>query len=348
MEYNDGKKQRRKTIPWRPENANPNYLTLIKGFVGKELSKMALPVEYNEPLSMLQRQTEELEYSYLLDIASKESDLFKRMALVCVFVISGYSTISLRSTKPFNPLMGETFECDRRNDKGWRSFAEQISHHPPGSALHVEGSFWSLEQYYSLESKLKGTNICLKPTGKTIIKFNDGNTFIYEKLPTFTSLDYLINGGNSKKNGNNLNKNNVECIGQLIITNNSKIKAILTFHPNNKKSEQYFTKQVTGKVLDNENIEKYQIEAFWDKWAKIIKIEGELKSEEFLWKSTELPQNSEKMHNFTQFAIELNEEEIGVAPTDSRRRPDQRLCELGEFGASNRLKMFGTSTERKN
>jgi len=37
-------KQRRKTIPLRPENANPNYLTLIKGFVGKELSKMALPV----------------------------------------------------------------------------------------------------------------------------------------------------------------------------------------------------------------------------------------------------------------------------------------------------------------
>lgn len=44
------------------------------------------------------------------------------------------------------------------------------------------------------------------------------------------------------------------------------------------------------------------------------------------------------MHNFTKFAIELNEEEAGVAPTDSRRRPDQRLCEMGEFGAANRVK----------
>ena len=75
---------------------------------------------------MLQRQTEELEYSYLLDLATKEKDLFRQMSLICVFVISGYSTISLRTTKPFNPLIGETFECDRREDKGWRSIAEQV------------------------------------------------------------------------------------------------------------------------------------------------------------------------------------------------------------------------------
>ena len=55
-----------------------------------------------------------------------------------------------------------------------------------------------------------------------------------------------MNGGNSKKNGNsliNVTENRVECIGQLIITS-SKTKAILTFHPDCKKSDQYFTKQV--------------------------------------------------------------------------------------------------------
>jgi len=53
------------------------------------------------------------------------------------------------------------------------------------------------------------------------------------------------------------------------------------------------------------------------------------------------------MHNFTQFAIELNEEEMGIAPTDSRRRPDQRLCELGEFGAANRLKKCLEQAQRE-
>lgn len=41
--------------------------------------------------------------------------------------------------------------------------------------------------------------------------------------------------------------------------------------------------------------------------------------------------NAEKMHNFTKLAIELNEPEEGVAPTDSRLRPDQRLMENGEL-----------------
>ena len=36
------------------------------------------------------------------------------------------------------------------------------------------------------------------------------------------------------------------------------------------------------------------------------------------------------MYHFTKFAIELNEEEEGVAPTDSRHRPDQRLMEQGK------------------
>lgn len=41
------------------------------------------------------------------------------------------------------------------------------------------------------------------------------------------------------------------------------------------------------------------------------------------------------MYNFNQFAIELNEPEQGVAPTDSRLRPDQRLMELGRWDEAN-------------
>ena len=37
----------------------------------------------------------------------------------------------------------------------------------------------------------------------------------------------------------------------------------------------------------------------------------------------------EKMYHFSRLAIELNEPEERVAPTDSRLRPDQRLMENG-------------------
>ena len=36
------------------------------------------------------------------------------------------------------------------------------------------------------------------------------------------------------------------------------------------------------------------------------------------------------MYNLTLLAVQLNEPEEGVAPTDSRNRPDQRLMEDGQ------------------
>lgn len=45
------------------------------------------------------------------------------------------------------------------------------------------------------------------------------------------------------------------------------------------------------------------------------------------------------MYYFTKLAIELNEPEEGVAPTDSRLRPDQRLMEEGKWNEANELKV---------
>ena len=44
------------------------------------------------------------------------------------------------------------------------------------------------------------------------------------------------------------------------------------------------------------------------------------------------------MYHFTKLAIELNEPEEGVAPTDSRNRPDQRLMEEGNWDEANKIK----------
>src|SRR4051794_36132119 len=44
------------------------------------------------------------------------------------------------------------------------------------------------------------------------------------------------------------------------------------------------------------------------------------------------------MYHFTKLAIEMNEEDDSVAPTDSRRRPDQRLMEHGDWDAANAKK----------
>lgn len=68
--------QRRAALPppQQPTPTDINVWALVKDFVGKgELSKMATPVQFLEPLSELQQRCEDLEYSELLDQAQPPS-----------------------------------------------------------------------------------------------------------------------------------------------------------------------------------------------------------------------------------------------------------------------------------
>lgn len=73
-----------------------------------------------------QRLCEELEYSELLDQAAECPGPVERMALVAAFAVSAYAATAHRAaSKPFNPLLAETYECVR-DDKGFRFIAEQV------------------------------------------------------------------------------------------------------------------------------------------------------------------------------------------------------------------------------
>ena len=55
---------------------------------------------------------------------------------------------------------------------------------------------------------------------------------------------------------------------------------------------------------------------------------------------------AERIYFFSQLAIEMNELEEGVAPTDSRNRPDQRMMEEGKWDEANRLKILLEEKQR--
>ncbi|KAG5575506.1 hypothetical protein H5410_055640 [Solanum commersonii] len=64
--------KRRKKLPNPIEKEKGVSLwSMIKDNIGKDLTKVCLPVYFNEPLSSLQKSFEDLEYSYLLDRASE-------------------------------------------------------------------------------------------------------------------------------------------------------------------------------------------------------------------------------------------------------------------------------------
>ena len=65
-----------------------------------------------------------------------------------------------------------------------------------------------------------------------------------------------------------------------------------------------------------------------------------------LWQKYPLPIGSEKMYFFSTLAVTLNEEEPGIAPTDSRLRPDQRMMEKADWDLANELKQGLEDSQR--
>src|SRR3954452_7804898 len=132
--------------------------------IGKDMTKMTLPVSFNEPTSLLQRVAEDMEYADRLDLAADRADSMERMLYVAAFAASEYASTIGRVAKPFNPLLGETFEYVRP-DKNYRFICEQVSHHPPIGACHADGPRWTYWGESSVQSKFYGKSFEFNPLG---------------------------------------------------------------------------------------------------------------------------------------------------------------------------------------
>ncbi|XP_074062456.1 oxysterol-binding protein 2 isoform X1 [Macrotis lagotis] len=333
------KVKRRSRIPDKP-NYNVNLWSIMKNCIGKELSKIPMPVNFNEPLSMLQRLTEDLEYHELLDKAVKCENSTEQMCFVAAFSVSSYSTTVNRIAKPFNPMLGETYELDQMEEMGLRSLCEQVSHHPPAAAHHVlSKNGWSLWQEITISSKFRGKHLSIMPLGAIHLEFEaSGNHYIWRK--STSTVHNIIVG-----------KLWIDQTGDIeIINHKTKDKCLLKFTPYSYFSKDY-NRKVTGVVTDSKEKAHYVLSGSWDEkmeCAKIIQSSHSSSSTEgkqkmvyqtlpakLLWKKYPLPENAENMYYFSELALILNEPEEGVAPTDSRWRPDQRLMENGQWDEAN-------------
>uniref|UniRef100_A0A3P8UL75 Oxysterol-binding protein n=1 Tax=Cynoglossus semilaevis TaxID=244447 RepID=A0A3P8UL75_CYNSE len=333
---------RRSRIPDKP-NYSLNLWSIMKNCIGKDLSRIPMPVNFNEPLSMLQRLTEDLEYSELLDRAARCDSSLEQMCLVAAFSVSSYSTTVHRTAKPFNPLLGETYELDRQEEFGYRSICEQVSHHPPAAAHHVTSQRgWSLWQHITIDSKFRGKYISVMPLGNIHLQFHSsGNHYVWSKV---TSTVHNIIVG----------KLWIDQSGDIDIVNvTTKDTCRLKFSPYSYFSREV-PRKVTGVVEDRDGTARYILSGTWDEKMESSKIvdsspggggsEGKQKTvyqtrqPKLLWKKYPLPENAENMHFFSSLALTLNEPEEGTAPTDSRLRPDQRLMEEGLWDEANAQK----------
>ena len=54
----------------QPDKNNANLWSFLKQCIGKELTRISMPVQWNEPISLLQRVAEYMNYAYLLKKAA--------------------------------------------------------------------------------------------------------------------------------------------------------------------------------------------------------------------------------------------------------------------------------------
>lgn len=324
---------------------------ILKSMIGKDMTRMTLPVSFNECTSLLQRLAEDIEYNDLLTKAAALDDSTLRMVYVAAFAASEYASTIDRIAKPFNPLLGETFEyC--RPDQNFRLISEQVSHHPPISACCAESIKWDYYGENAVDSQFRGRSFDFKHLGKMFCVIRPDAGVKDEKGEHVEQELYSWKKVNTSVVGIIMGNPTVDNFGIMEVRNHTTGDVIQVDLKQRgwKASSAY---QLSGVVTDKKGNASWAIGGHWNSKIFAKKVTGEFdkKRRELLIDANE--GNSNDPHsgkkflvwqaaprpkvpfNLTSFAITLNDpsEDLKpwLAPTDTRLRPDQRAMEDGKY-----------------
>ncbi|KAF2205556.1 hypothetical protein GQ43DRAFT_407177 [Delitschia confertaspora ATCC 74209] len=323
---------RRRTTVLPPKVPPPSLISFLRKNVGKDLSTVAMPVTANEPTSLLQRVAEQLEYSELLDAAVKApEDNGERLAHIAAFAISAFSNARVKDRairKPFNPMLGETYELVRE-DKGFRFVAEKVVHRPEVRvACQAEAQDWTFIQAPMPRQKFWGKSAEINTDGRARVFLH--NTQDHYSWAVATSFLRNVVAGEKY----------VEPVGTMtIIHENTGAKAVCTFKAGGMfagRSEDVTVQlfDSTGSTLPN---------GLQGKWTSDLQLTSNGQpTNRTIWKVGPLVDKPAQHYGMTTFAASLNQiteiEQGRLPPTDTRLRPDQRAYEEGETDRAEALK----------
>ena len=306
---------------------------IIKQFIGKNLAKVALPVDICCPLSLLEFNTEFMRGESMFVLANNESDRYKRVlyGLGCVFL--AVTNLSYRNKKPFNPILGETFELQ---GKGYRLICEQIRHHPPVCAYHVDAEDYEILGTVAVSPACKITGIEMTFEFKTSVFLRKTKETLTFKFPTVSFNNLLFGKMYLWLSGT------MECINQ---TNGDR--AYFKFEPRNKNPDLNYA--IRGEVLNDRGEVKYTVGGRWDKYMTATDVAtGE--TFEVISRGEEIPE-FDFQYGFSRFTVQMNHLTMDLAAqlpkTDSRFRPDLRAFEYGDFDLAEEEKQRLEHTQRQ-
>uniref|UniRef100_A0A915HQX0 Oxysterol-binding protein n=1 Tax=Romanomermis culicivorax TaxID=13658 RepID=A0A915HQX0_ROMCU len=287
----------RDTLPAKAQNFNVSAWSLIKQLVQSKNFRFSVPVELLEPLSLLQTIED---YPRIA------------MAYVAAFAVSRYAASAYRAMrKPFNPIEGETFEY-LDNKLEYKFIAEQVSHHPPISAVNVKGRDWELTQSVDFDLSMWGRTFTVTPKSPVdLVLQNFKESYRWNKVKT--RVQDIFRDGRY-----------IEHVGEMVVSSSTHYCCKINFEEK--------THNVFGNVYDTGNERVMEIRGMWSSHLEIVKT-GQTPRK--IWSINSLPPNHKEYYGFTYFALSLNDLTKDIRnllpPTDSRFRTDKNLLEDGKI-----------------
>ncbi|KAL7247487.1 hypothetical protein ACSBR2_002407 [Camellia fascicularis] len=306
---------------WKQEERD-SYWKMMHKYIGSDVTSMVtLPVLIFEPMTMIQKMAELMEYSYLLDQADECEDPYMRLVYASSWAISVYFAYQ-RTWKPFNPILGETYEMV--NHGGITFVAEQVSHHPPMSAGHAENEHFTYDVTSKLKTKFLGNSLDVYPVGRTCVTLKRDDV-VLDLVPPPTKVNNLIFG-----------RTWVDSPGEMVMTNlTTGDKVVLYFQPCGWFGAGRY--EVDGYVYNAAEEPKLLMTGKWNESMSYqpCDMEGEpLLGTELkeVWRLAATPENDK--FQYTYFAHKINSFETAprkFLASDSRLHPDRYALENGDL-----------------
>jgi hypothetical protein len=309
---------------WKQEDRD-SYWKMMHKYQGADVTSLVtLPVIIFEPMTMLQKMAELMEYCELLDKADECDDPYMRMVYASTWAVSVYFGYQ-RLWKPFNPILGETYEMG--NHQGITFLAEQVSHHPPMGAAHCENEHFTYDITSKLKTKFLGNSVEIYPVGRTRVTLKKSGV-VLDLVPPLTKVNNLIFG-----------RTWVDSLGEMIMTNlTTGDKVVLYFQPCGWFGAGRY--ELDGYVYSAAEEPKIMMTGKWNESMSFQPCdqEGEpLPGTELkeIWRGAPAPKDDK--HQYTYFAHKINS--FDTAPkkllaSDSRLRPDRYALEKGDMSKS--------------
>ncbi|CAD6192074.1 unnamed protein product [Caenorhabditis auriculariae] len=302
----------RKTRSLLPANQCAAEPIGFRSIVAMAIHKGGIPVCMYEPTGLLQLLCEELKWSYLLDNAAACNSPDERLSWIVAYAISVYSSTIGRYRKPFNPVIGETFDYID-NERGWKFHGEQVSHHPCITAAQAQGKNWLWWQNLTAEVITSKLNMISELTPGMPVRVRIGSEDICWTRPktTIEKINAIPEKRNIYHEGSMQFRSSSGCSARLVVNR---------------------TRECAGEVFDRNGRQCFKLFGGWDVGLSRSKPGGENRESLFELKGHDY---NPAQYGFTKFTMSLNElyeeDRPSLPPTDCRFRPDMRALESGKI-----------------